>query len=65
MVQTSIILTGHGLSRRRRSFIALELADEKRAFEVAKRLAETTGRDVTVRDANWVELTTFPGGKKH
>lgn len=58
-----IILTGTGVSPR--SFVVLEIADEEKAFEVARRIAESTGREVTVRDANWVELVIIPGGKKH
>lgn len=45
-----MILTGAGVSANRRSFIVLEIADEDRAFEVARRIAERTGREVTVRD---------------
>ena len=60
-----MILTGPGVSSNKRSFVVLEIVDEDRAFEVARRIAESTGRDVTVRDANWVELTTIPGGKRH
>lgn len=60
-----MILTGAGVSANRRSFIVLEIADEDRAFEVARRIAERTGREVTVRDVSWVELTTIPGRKRH
>ncbi|QOZ36907.1 hypothetical protein XH92_39585 [Bradyrhizobium sp. CCBAU 53421] len=60
-----MILTGAGVSANRRSFIVLEIADEDRAFEVARRIAERMGREVTVRDASWVELITIPGGKRH
>lgn len=60
-----MILTGAGVSSNKRSFIVLEIVDEDRAFEVARRIAESTGREVTVRDANWVELTTIPGGERH
>lgn len=60
-----IILTGAGVSTDQRSFVVLEIADEVKAFEVARWIAESTGREVTVRDANWVELGTIPGGKKH
>ncbi|WP_426435595.1 hypothetical protein [Bradyrhizobium genosp. P] len=59
----SLILTGTGVSAR--SFVVLEIVDEEKAFEVARRIAESTGREVTVRDANWVELVIIPGGKKH
>ena len=60
-----MILTGAGISTNKRSFIALEIADEDRALEVARRIAERTGREVTVRDASWVELITIPGGNRH
>jgi hypothetical protein len=67
MVRTKmpITLTGVGMSTKRLSFVALELADEEKAIDVAKRIAESTGREVTVRDADWVELITAPGVKKH
>ncbi|WFU39014.1 hypothetical protein QA640_32145 [Bradyrhizobium sp. CB82] len=58
-----MILTGSGVSTG--SFVVLEIADEEKAFEVARRIAESTGREVTVRDANWIELAIIPGGKKH
>lgn len=60
---SSMILTGTGISPR--SFVVLEIANEEKAFEVARRIAESTGREVIVRDANWVEVGTIPGGKKH
>jgi hypothetical protein len=60
-----MILTGAGVSTDQRSFVLLENTDEEKAIEVARRIAESTGRGVTVRDANWVELATFPDGKKH
>lgn len=58
-----IILTDTGVSPR--SFVVLEITDEEKAFEVARRIAESTGREVTVRNASWIELVTIPGGKKH
>ncbi|WP_407150525.1 hypothetical protein [Bradyrhizobium sp. ORS 86] len=61
----SMILTGAGVSTDTRAFVALEVADQEKAFAVARRIAESTGREVTVRDANWVELITIPGGKRH
>jgi hypothetical protein len=48
-----------------RSFVALEIADEERAFEVAQRIAESTGCEVTVRDANWLEVITIRADKEH
>jgi hypothetical protein len=41
------------------SMIALDLADAEAAFAVAKRIAEQTGRTVTVRDADGKVLDTF------
>ncbi|WP_074120212.1 hypothetical protein [Bradyrhizobium sp. AS23.2] len=60
-----MILTGAGVSMDQRAFVALEIADEERAFEVARRIVESTGREVTVRNANWVEVATIPGERKH
>ena len=41
------------------SMIALDLADAEAACAVAKRIAERTGRTVTVRDADGKLLDTF------
>ncbi|MGY8682732.1 hypothetical protein Q2941_33900 [Bradyrhizobium sp. UFLA05-153] len=60
-----MILTGAGVSLDARSFVVLEINDEENAFEVARRIAESTGREVTVRDATWVEVITIRGEKKH
>ncbi len=64
IIVSPLILTGAGVSADIGSFVALEIADEKRAFETARRIAETTGREVIIRDANWVELLTISGGKR-
>jgi hypothetical protein len=42
------------------SRIAVELDNTKEALALAKRLAEQTGRTVTVRDADGQILDTFP-----
>jgi hypothetical protein len=43
--------------------ISLDLADAKAAFDLAKRLAERSGRTVVVRDANQKTLGTFGHAK--
>ncbi|MCK1337421.1 hypothetical protein IVB38_15630 [Bradyrhizobium sp. 38] len=46
------------------SVFALDLENAEEACAVAKRLAEMTGRTVTVRDADGEVLGIFPGAKK-
>jgi hypothetical protein len=50
---------------RKYSMIALDLHDEEEALALAKRLAEQTGRTVTVRDADQDLLGTFKGPTKN
>jgi hypothetical protein len=45
--------------------VALELVDAEAAFAVAKRMAEQTGRTVTVRDADGKLIETFQGATKN
>jgi NADH dehydrogenase FAD-containing subunit len=47
------------------SNMTLDLADAEEAAAVARRLAEQTGRTVTVRDEKGRILTTIPGAAKH
>ena len=49
----------------RGTVVVLELANEADALEVGRRLAEQTGRTVTVRDDNGVPLETFKGSGRH
>lgn len=42
------------------SLIVIELADDKEAIEVAQKLAQETGRRVTVRNGEMVLLETIP-----
>jgi hypothetical protein len=45
--------------------IALELVDAEAALSLAKRMAQQTGRTVTVRDADGKVLETFQGATKN
>ena len=47
------------------SIIMLELADEACAKRVALRIAQETGRCVTVRNADMTEIQNFPAAKIH
>ena len=38
----------------------LDLADEETAFEIARKIAVSTGRSVTVKDEHMVEIHTIP-----
>jgi hypothetical protein len=49
----------------RGSVIILELADEDAARKVAHKIADETGRCVTVRDADMVLLETIPAAQTH
>ena len=42
------------------SIIVLELADEDAALRVARKIAQETGRRVTVRTADMTEIATIP-----
>ena len=47
------------------SLIMLELTDEASARSVAQRIARETGRRVTVRNADMIEIETIPAAKIH
>lgn len=47
------------------SVVALDLGNAEEACDVAKRMADATGRTVTVRDAEGEVLGIFPGAKKN
>jgi hypothetical protein len=58
----NIVVTGTGAKDMREfSMIALDLKDEEAAVGLARRLAEQTGRTVTVRNADGELLGTFRG----
>lgn len=47
------------------SVIVIDLADEEAALKVAKEIAEKTGRSVTVKDENMIEIQTVPAATSH
>ncbi|WP_156434950.1 hypothetical protein [Bradyrhizobium lablabi] len=47
------------------SVILLELADEATARKVARKIANETGRRVTVRDADLILIEAIPPAKIH
>jgi Tfp pilus assembly protein PilP len=47
------------------SIILLELADDDEAIQVAQKLAQETGRRVTVRDAKLALIETIPAASFH
>jgi hypothetical protein len=47
------------------SIIMFELADERAAIKVARRIARETGRGVTVRDADMAVIEAIPAAKTH
>jgi hypothetical protein len=49
----------------RRGIIVLDLADEEVAVKMAHKFADTTGRSVTVRDADMIEIQTIPAATRH
>jgi hypothetical protein len=48
---------------KRRSVIVLDLEDETAAVEVAQKIADATGRAVTVRNADMDEIHAIPAAK--
>jgi hypothetical protein len=44
--------------------MVLDLADEEDALEIARQLADATGRAVIVRDADMVKVQTIPAASK-
>jgi hypothetical protein len=49
----------------RRGIIVLDLADQEAALKVAHIIADTTGRSVTVRDADMIAIQTIPAATSH
>ena len=47
------------------SLILLELADDDEAIQVAQKLAQETGRRVTVRDGKMALIETIPAASFH
>jgi hypothetical protein len=62
----TIVVTGTGpKDKRELSMVSLDRENEEAAVELAKRLAEQTGRTVTVRNANGQLVGTFGGLQPH
>jgi tRNA1(Val) A37 N6-methylase TrmN6 len=59
----NIIVTGIGVGAL--SMMVADLADEAEALELAKRIADQTGRTVSVRDFRGAVLGKIPGSKKN
>ncbi len=59
MTDPKLVVMGAGATRL--SMIMLDLEDAERAVALARRLAEQTGRTVTVRDADGYILDIAPG----
>ena len=57
-----IVLVGSGAKI---SMVALDLADAEEALALARRMAEQTGRTVTVRDADGEVLGTIAASPKN
>ena len=47
-----------------RPFVVLDLPDDATALNVARQLAELTGKSVIVRDAEMIEIDTVPAPTK-
>jgi hypothetical protein len=45
--------------------VVLDLPDNATALDVARQLAEHTGKSVIVRDAEMIEIDTVPAPTKH
>jgi len=48
-----------------RRLVVLDLPDNATALDVARQLAEHTGKSVIVRDAEMIEIDTVPAPTKH
>ncbi|MCK1395001.1 hypothetical protein [Bradyrhizobium sp. 1] len=59
----NIVITGAGVGTL--SMMVADLADEAEALQLAKRIAEQTGRTVSVRDSRGVVLGKIPGSRRH
>jgi hypothetical protein len=49
----------------RRGLVVFELPDNATALDVARQLAEHTGKSIIVRDAEMIEIDTVPAPTKH
>ncbi|MBR1147687.1 hypothetical protein JQ567_30800 [Bradyrhizobium sp. AUGA SZCCT0431] len=49
---------------KRKGIIALDVVDEEAAIELARKIADATGRSVTVKDADMIEIQTIPATTK-
>jgi hypothetical protein len=65
MKPLSIIVDIGNVDASRRGIIVLDLADEEAALKVAHKIADTTGRSVTVRYADMIEIQTIPAPTSH
>jgi uncharacterized protein YggE len=63
MRKQNILVMGNGVERI--AMIALDLADEDEAIQLARRLAVHTGRAVAVRDADGQILDTIQATKRN
>jgi hypothetical protein len=63
MSKPKVVVIGAGAKQL--SMIAVDLNDTKEASALAKRLAEQTGRTITVRDADGQILDRFPAITRH
>jgi tRNA1(Val) A37 N6-methylase TrmN6 len=59
----NIVITGAGVGTL--SMMIADLADETEALELAKRIADQTGRTVSIRDARGAILGKIPGSKRN
>ena len=49
---------------KRKGVIALDVVDDEAAIELAQKIADATGRSVTVKDAEMIEIQTIPANTK-
>ena len=59
----NIVITGAGVGSL--SMMVVDLADEAEALALAKRIADQTGRTVSVRDARGVMLGKIPAARRN
>jgi hypothetical protein len=59
----NIVITGAGVGSL--SMMVVDLADEADALALAKRIADQTGRSVSVRDARGAVLGKIPASKRN
>ncbi|MET4390901.1 Flp pilus assembly CpaF family ATPase [Bradyrhizobium sp. F1.4.3] len=58
----NIVITGAGVGA---LSMVVDLTDEAEALRLAKRIADQTGRTVSVRDARGAMLGEIPGAKRN